>query len=143
MKQLSCEAFARARRFIITQGRPLERALFRYRFEGAAVEGVLDELARFQNEDGGFGRALSAMQFRFGSVKEIVIVGPSRNELEQFVWSDYRPFKVVARIADGTKSELPLLKDRVAIDGKATVYVCENFVCQRPVTDADDLSDLL
>lgn len=58
MKQLSREAFARARRFIITQGRPLERALFRYRFEGAAVEGVLDELARFQNEDGGFGRAL-------------------------------------------------------------------------------------
>ena len=58
MKQLSREAFARARRFIITQGRPFERALFRYRFEGAAVEGVLDELARFQNEDGGFGRAL-------------------------------------------------------------------------------------
>ena len=58
MKQLSHEAFARARRFLMTQGRPLERALFEHRFEGAAVEGVLDELARFQNEDGGFGRAL-------------------------------------------------------------------------------------
>jgi hypothetical protein len=58
MKQLGREAFARARRFILTQGRPLERALFRYRFEGAAVERVQDELARFQNEDGGFGRAL-------------------------------------------------------------------------------------
>jgi len=58
MEQLSREAFARARRFILTQGRPLERALFGSRFEGAAIEQVLDELARFQNEDGGFGRAL-------------------------------------------------------------------------------------
>jgi hypothetical protein len=58
MKQLSREAFARARQFLMTQSRPLERALFRHRFEGAAVEGVLDELARFENEDGGFGRGL-------------------------------------------------------------------------------------
>jgi len=58
MKKLSREAFARARRFLMTQSRPLERALFGHRFEGATVEGVLDELARFQNEDGGFGRAL-------------------------------------------------------------------------------------
>jgi hypothetical protein len=58
MKQLSREAFARARQFLMTQSRPLERALFGHRFEGAGVEGVLDELARFQNEDGGFGRAL-------------------------------------------------------------------------------------
>jgi hypothetical protein len=58
MKQLSREAFARTRRFLMTQSRPLERALFVHRFEEAAVEGVLDELTRFQNEDGGFGRAL-------------------------------------------------------------------------------------
>jgi len=58
MKELSREAFARARQFLMTQSRPLERELFRHRFEGATMEGVLDELARFQNEDGGFGRAL-------------------------------------------------------------------------------------
>jgi hypothetical protein len=58
MKQLSREAFARARQFLMLHGRPLERALFGHRFERAPVEGVLDELARFQNEDGGFGRAL-------------------------------------------------------------------------------------
>jgi hypothetical protein len=58
MKQLRREAFERARRFLMTQSRPLERALFEHRFEGAAVESVLGELAHFQNEDGGFGRAL-------------------------------------------------------------------------------------
>jgi hypothetical protein len=58
IKRLSHEAFARARHFIKTQARPLDRALFEYRFEGAAPETVVRELAAFQNEDGGLGRAL-------------------------------------------------------------------------------------
>jgi len=58
MKQLSREAFDRARRFLKTQARPLDRALFEYRFKGGSAESAAAELARFQNEDGGFGRAL-------------------------------------------------------------------------------------
>jgi hypothetical protein len=58
MKRLSHEAFDRARDFIKTQARPLDRALFEYRFEGAPADLVTAELACFQNDDGGFGRAL-------------------------------------------------------------------------------------
>jgi len=58
MKRLSREAFDRARQFLKTQARPLDRAMFEYRFEGASAESVIAELARFQNDDGGFGRAL-------------------------------------------------------------------------------------
>jgi hypothetical protein len=58
MKQLSREAFDRARNFIKTQARPLDRALFKHRFEGASPDLVIDELVRFQNDDGGFGHAL-------------------------------------------------------------------------------------
>jgi hypothetical protein len=58
MKQLTREAFDRARRFLNTQARPLDRAMFEHRFEGASAEDVVAELAHFQNEDGGFGRAL-------------------------------------------------------------------------------------
>jgi hypothetical protein len=58
MKQLSREAFGRARDFIRARARPLDRALFEYRFEGASVDLVTAELARFQNDDGGFGHAL-------------------------------------------------------------------------------------
>ena len=58
MKQLGQEALGRACQFLVTQARPLERALFEHRFEGATVDGALAELARFQNEDGGFGQAL-------------------------------------------------------------------------------------
>lgn len=58
MKILSRAAFARARQFLLTQARPLERALFEHRFEGAGTSGALAALSAFQNEDGGFGRAL-------------------------------------------------------------------------------------
>ena len=33
----------------------------------------------------------------------------------------------------------PLLRDRVAIDGQATAYLCENFACQSPTTDPAEL----
>ncbi len=36
----------------------MERVLFEFRFEGARADAVADELARFQNKDGGFGHAL-------------------------------------------------------------------------------------
>lgn len=58
MKQLSREAFNRARVFLKAQARPLDRALFEHRFEDAPAQRVLEELARYQNDDGGFGHAL-------------------------------------------------------------------------------------
>ena len=58
MKRLGQAAFDRARQFLKTQARPLDRAMFEHLFEGEAAESVIAELARFQNEDGGFGRSL-------------------------------------------------------------------------------------
>ncbi len=58
MKRLTDEAFGRARQFLKTRARLLDRAMFEYRFERASADSVFAELARFQNEDGGFGRAL-------------------------------------------------------------------------------------
>jgi uncharacterized protein YyaL (SSP411 family) len=81
---------------------------------------------------------LSAVEFKLADVKEIAIVDGSGSDVEREVWSEYRPFKVVASGGD-----VPLLEGRLAVDGKPTVYVCENFVCQRPVTSAKDLRELL
>ncbi len=58
MVKLSADSFERARRFLKTEARPLERTLFEFHFEGGSVEVVMGELAAFQNDDGGFGRAL-------------------------------------------------------------------------------------
>jgi uncharacterized protein YyaL (SSP411 family) len=35
---------------------------------------------------------------------------------------------------------IPLLQERSKINGKATAYVCENFACQQPVADANELA---
>ena len=44
----------------------------------------------------------------------------------------------VRRVApDPAASVVPLLADRVAIDGRPTAYVCRGFVCRLPVTDAE------
>ena len=58
MRRLSAEAFELAPWFIETKARPLERALFAFRIDGGPSDRVLEELARFTNEDGGFGHAL-------------------------------------------------------------------------------------
>ncbi len=38
---------------------------------------------------------------------------------------------------------VPLLRDRVARDGRATAYVCERFTCKLPVTDPAALREQL
>jgi hypothetical protein len=57
-KTLSASALERARRFLKTDARPLDRALFEFRFEGAPAEPVARILTTYQNPDGGFGHAL-------------------------------------------------------------------------------------
>jgi hypothetical protein len=58
MKRLSNEDFAHARNFLLTNARPLEQALFKYRFEGGPDTAVIAALRPFQNPDGGFGHGL-------------------------------------------------------------------------------------
>jgi hypothetical protein len=58
MATLTETQFRRARDFVKAHARPIDRALFEMSFEGAPPERVLDELAAFQNDDGGFGHAM-------------------------------------------------------------------------------------
>ena len=105
------------------------------RFATTVLRLAASQIRRFPS---GFGRMLSAIEFKLSDVKEIAIVGERGSEIEREVWSEYRPFKVVASGGD-----VPLLNERVVVDDKPTVYVCENFVCQRPVTNAEELRELL
>jgi uncharacterized protein len=37
------------------------------------------------------------------------------------------------------EAAIPLLQGRRPVDGKPAAYVCENFVCNLPVTEPEDL----
>ncbi|MCP5056112.1 MAG: hypothetical protein GY937_05220 [bacterium] len=58
MQRLGTEAFARAREFLIQEGRALDLAVFLHVFEDGPVGNILDALTAFQNPDGGLGHAL-------------------------------------------------------------------------------------
>jgi uncharacterized protein YyaL (SSP411 family) len=87
-----------------------------------------------------FAHLLQAMDFHFASVKEVAIVGPDREPLERVVRSGFRPHLV---LAGGDPDGVPLLGGREPVDGRAAAYVCENFACQRPVTEPEELQALL
>jgi uncharacterized protein YyaL (SSP411 family) len=93
----------------------------------------------------GFGRALSAMEFAIGPVKEIVIFDDADHGMTRAVYERYLPNKVVVNGVSPASGvvDLPLLEGRSALDGKPTAYVCEEMVCQRPVTDVSDLEEML
>ena len=109
------------------------------RFGATVLRLVAPQIARHAQ---GFGRAVSTLEFHLAPGKEIVIVGERGNELEREVLGRYLPTDVVA-VSTGGYDELPLLKDRSTVDGKATAFVCEDFVCQRPVTSIPEMLALI
>jgi len=89
---------------------------------------------------------LLAADFLLDTPKQLVIVAPgSRNDAEPFLErlrSTFLPNRVLAVGVEGpdldAQSELiPLLKGKVAREGRATAYVCESNVCQLPTTDPE------
>ena len=95
----------------------------------------------------GFGHALCALDLHLGPAREVAIVGDlaaaDTLTLAGAVTSEtYRPNVVLAVGApddEAARATVALLRDRVAVGGVATAYVCERFACKLPVTDVDAL----
>ncbi len=84
------------------------------------------------------GWSLAAAQADADHAPEIAVVGPAgpeRHALERRARS--WPGAVVV-VADGPRSEIPLLVGRDAVGGRPAAYVCRNQVCAAPVTQPDD-----
>lgn len=58
MLKLSREAFRKAAVFIRENARPVDKALFEFEFRDGSIEFAAQELARYQNADGGFGHGI-------------------------------------------------------------------------------------
>jgi uncharacterized protein YyaL (SSP411 family) len=56
----------------------------------------------------------------------------------------YRPHQIIALGEPGVEPvTVPILEGRGQIGGRATAYVCVDFVCQRPVTEPEALKELV
>jgi uncharacterized protein YyaL (SSP411 family) len=107
----------------------------------ATLREIADQARRYPS---GFGYALSAVDLLLSTPKEVAIIGSNAIDLEPMlgeVWRGYLPNKVVA--ASYGHDLLPLWEGRTMIDGKPTAYVCENYVCKRPVTELSELAEQL
>jgi uncharacterized protein len=80
-----------------------------------------------------FGHALSALDLHFSPPRELAILGPVDSEVAVAALAPFEPNTVVAV---GPADGVPLLEGKGLVDGKPAVYVCENFACRVPVTDA-------
>jgi uncharacterized protein YyaL (SSP411 family) len=97
-----------------------------------------------------FGHALGALDLYLSPAREVAIIGDPDDRatmpLVQEVWRRYLPNAVLAVArpddADAAKA-VALLADKTPLDGRPTAYVCERFVCRRPVTEATDLREQL
>ncbi len=90
----------------------------------------------------GFGHLLQALQFHFAPRREVAVVGNPPDALAEVVRGRYHPTIVLAGMAPrdaDAEAAIPLLRGRTPVDGRPAAYVCENFACNLPVTDAREL----
>lgn len=85
------------------------------------------------------GWSLAAATTMLDGPLEVAVVGPAgaaRDALEARALE--LPGAVVVA-ADGPVDGIPLLTGRTPVEGHPAAYVCRGFVCERPVTSADDI----
>lgn len=108
------------------------------------AEGAIASQSRIITHDPRFaGWALAVAEAMLAGPLQVAIVGEGEGgPLRQVVEACAAPGLVIATGAPDSPGE-PLLADRPLVDGQPAAYVCRGFVCDRPVTDPDELAALL
>ncbi len=113
------------------------------RYEQAAV-GQLRLMRPFvARHPHAFGHALQAIDLLVGPAQELALVGDELTDFERVVRSQLRPRLVIAGGDGVTASPVPLLQERTTVGGSSAAYLCQNFACAAPLTDAAALAKQL
>ncbi|GAH41608.1 unnamed protein product [marine sediment metagenome] len=114
---------------------------------------VLESFSQQLEQSPGYSSAmLTALNFWVGPTQEIVIAGNAdaadTKQMLKLVRSKFLPNAVVLlheqdNASSGIYKIVPFTKNQVVIKGKATAYVCENYVCKQPVNKINDLDKML
>jgi len=118
------------------------------RYEQAGVGALRLVRDAMAGAPGGFGHALGALDLYLSTAKEVAIVGDPRSPATRALAAEvtsrrFLPNHVLAVASaqdEPARHAVTLLRDRAQIDGEPTAFVCERFVCNLPVTDAESLA---
>jgi uncharacterized protein YyaL (SSP411 family) len=95
---------------------------------------------------------LVALDFSSSKPRQIVIAAKKdRTETTALLSEVHRHFlpKTILLLADGAEGQkylgekLEAIRAMSTVEGKSAAYVCENFTCKAPVTDSNQLAELL
>ncbi len=95
---------------------------------------------------------LLAVDYYIGPRQEIVIAGRRNAEdterMLRFIAGRFIPTAVTMLHADGPAGReieaiVPFIENQTPINGAATAYVCENYICNQPVNDIDKLKKIM
>ena len=103
-----------------------------------------------KRQPSGFTALLMGVSFALGPSYEIVVVGEKgakdTEELMKVLREVYLPDSVVLFKEPGSNVLdvlAPFTSTMTAPNGRAAVYVCQNYQCHRPISDPAELKDLL
>ena len=93
------------------------------------------------NSPSAFTQFLCALDFAIGPSNEIVVVegNNSKDEFIKKIREEFNQNKVVLLKSEELEKISDYIKVLKSIGGKTTIYICKNFVCELPITDAKKL----
>jgi hypothetical protein len=117
----------------------------RYRDAAEAALATVSTLAERAPRFAGW--SLAAAETMQDGPLEVAVVGPPGPDRDALALAARQHLGTVVVVADGPasngQSDIPLLTGRVPVDGQAAAYVCRGFVCERPVTEVESLTEML
>ncbi|MCH7823673.1 MAG: thioredoxin domain-containing protein [Acidobacteria bacterium] len=96
-----------------------------------------------------FAHMIAAIDYYLRSPREIALIG-DRESREvsgalRSLWGQFRPHDLIVSFdpasdeAAQAPAEIPLLAGKKVVDQRPTFYVCENYACQAPTHDVDEV----
>ena len=130
----------------------LERFTSQSRYRELSEKILKTFAAEIAEEPTAYPQMLIALDFALGPVSEIIIAGDRGDALTKAMLKEiylrFMPNKIMMLHEQGAAGKAietiaPFLRDQTVLNGKTTVYVCQNYACALPVADEDDLKKLL
>jgi uncharacterized protein YyaL (SSP411 family) len=105
------------------------------------IESLSPAISRYPSA---FGHMLGNADMIINGAVEVALVGEDLRPLRSVIASEYVPSLVLAGGAVSTSSgAVALLTDRPTRDGRPTAYVCRNYTCDAPTSDARTFAEQL
>jgi uncharacterized protein YyaL (SSP411 family)/aryl-alcohol dehydrogenase-like predicted oxidoreductase len=114
----------------------------------AAIGGIRAygrQIARYPRA---FAKSLAAVDLLSEGPIELAFIGapnaPGLEALQLAVREVFLPHRIIASSnGTDTPSSHPLLAGKGLVEGKAALYICRDFSCQRPITDPREVTEAL